>query len=180
MIPDYVLKVKEEYIRKGFWKNATVFDLWEKNALDFPHEEAVVDYKNRLTWAQAKLWIDRLSLGLLELGFRKNEVLVIQLPNSVELSLLRVACEKAGILSLPVLRTMRHKELEYILHFTKAAGIVIPWQYRGFDYFEMVQEIRHSSPALRAILVSSDKVPDGTISINDIIRQPKGIGYPTG
>lgn len=180
MIPDYVLKAKEEYIRKGFWKNITLSGLWDKNARDFPHEEAVVDQKNRLTWVEAKLWIDRLALGLLELGFIKGEVLVIQLPNSVELCLLRVACEKAGILSLPVLRTMRQKEVEYILHATKAAGIVIPWRYRGFDYFDMLQEIRPRLPSLRTILVAGDEIPAGTISISEMVRRPEEKSYSPG
>lgn len=178
MIPDYVLKAKEDYIRKGFWSSTTLFDLWEKNARNLPQEEAVVDQKKRLTWLQANLWINRLALGLLELGFKKGEVLVIQLPNSVELCLLRVACEKAGILSLPVLRTMRQKEVEYILHSTKAAGIVIPWQYRGFDYFDMVQEIHPRLPALRTIMVSGDEAPARTISINKTVQQPKEKSYP--
>lgn len=178
MIPGYILQAKEEYIRKGLWKNVTLFELWDKNARDFPMEEAVVDHKKRLTWAQAKLWIDRLALGLLELGFKKGEVLVIQLPNRVELCLLRVACEKAGILSLPVLRTLRHKEIEYILHSIKAAGVVIPYQYRGFDYFNMIKEIQPRLPALRTILISGEEVPSGAISINQMVQPPEEKSYP--
>lgn len=178
MIPDYVLKTKDEYIRKGYWKNVTLYDLWEKNARQQPHKEAVVDRKNRLTWSEAKVWIDSLAHGLLELGLKKGDVLAIQLPNSAELCLLRVACEKAGILSLPILRTMRDKEVEYILRFTGAAGIAIPWQYRGFNYFDMIKDIHARLPALQFVLVSSEKVPEGAISLDDMLQSSREKSWP--
>ncbi|MDZ4246518.1 MAG: o-succinylbenzoate--CoA ligase, partial [Dehalococcoidia bacterium] len=54
---------------KGIWSDATISDFWDKNAELYPDKEAVVDSKTRLTWAEARVWIDRLALGLLELGF---------------------------------------------------------------------------------------------------------------
>lgn len=176
-IPDFALRAREEYIQKGYWQSLTQSDLWEKNAHERPHEEGLIDQNTRLTWGEANQWIDRLALGLLELRFRKGEVLVIQLPNSVELCLLRVACEKAGIFSLLVIRTMRQREMEYILCHTQAAGVVIPWQYRDFDYFVMIQELRPKLTGLRHILVAGDKAPDGAIALHEIVHQPKENNY---
>lgn len=185
VMPAYALKSREEYIRKGYWSNETLYDTWGRNSQERPLEEGVVDQKTRLTWEQAKQWIDRLALGLLELGFKKGEVIIIQLPNSVEIPLLRVACEKIGVFSLPVVRTMRHREMEYILRHTEAAGIVIPWQYRDFDYFAMVQELRPHLKALRHVIVSDDEAPAEAISLSKMVRQPKkedsyASGYLTG
>ncbi len=84
-------ELEKEYIEKGYWEEKTIPDMWDQNARDFADREALVDSQMRLTWAQSKQIIDRLALGLLEMGIKRDEAIVIQLPNCVELFLLRVA-----------------------------------------------------------------------------------------
>ncbi len=161
-----------KYTEKGYWGSVTIADIWNRNARDYPDKEAVVDSKTRLTWAQAKQWTDRFALGLLELGLKKDEMIVLQLPICAELNLLRVACEKAGVLSLTTPGALRHKEIEYIIGKTEAVGIVITKEFHGFDYFEMVQEIRQQLPLLKNIFIVGKQVPQGTISIDEMVKQP--------
>ncbi len=87
----------EKYTKAGYWSAVTLSDYWERNARDYPHKEAIADSRTRLTWSEAKQWIDRLALCFLELGFQKDDMLVIQLPNCVELVMLRLACKSAII-----------------------------------------------------------------------------------
>jgi non-ribosomal peptide synthetase component E (peptide arylation enzyme) len=168
----YTPEIIEEYIKKGLWEPETLYDFWDRNARDCPHKEAVVDSRARLTWARAKELIDRLALGLAELGLGRDEVIVLQLPNCVEVDLLRVACERAGVLSLHVLTALRHREMEYVLRETEAVGVAIPWVYRDFDYFHMVSEIRRHLPTLRHIFVLGAPVPEGAISIEEMMQRP--------
>ncbi len=162
----------EEYKESGYWSDLTLSDLWERNALIYPDKEAIVDSRTRLTWKEANLWIDRLALGFLELGIAKDEMVVLQLPNSVELCLLRVACERAGVLCLPILRTWRHSEVTYALERTEAVAVVIPWKLRNFDHFEMIEEIRPLLPKLKHVLVVGDQVPAGAISVQEMVHRP--------
>lgn len=74
-----------EYIEKGYWEPVTLSEIWDCNARDYPQREAIVDSKTRLTWSQAKQWIDRIALGFLEAGISRDELVVVQLVNSVEL-----------------------------------------------------------------------------------------------
>ncbi len=174
----YTPEIIAEYTAKGYWTSETFADIWDRNARDFPNKEAVIDSQKRVTWSQAKTWIDRVALGLLELGMKKDEMIVIQLPNCVELCLLRVACEKAGLLFMPVLRTLRHREMEHILAHAEAKGIVIPWTFRDFDYSRMVQDIRPKTPKLQHVIVTGNEVPDGAISLNELAQQPIEQKYP--
>jgi non-ribosomal peptide synthetase component E (peptide arylation enzyme) len=135
----YTPEMIEEYTKKGYWTTATLSDFWDINAKEHPDKEAVVDSNTRLTWAQAKQWIDRLALGFVELGIRHDDLIVVQLPPMVETVLLRVACEKAGVLCLPAGRTLRHSEMEHIINRTKPAGLVIYREFGGFNYFDMLQ-----------------------------------------
>ncbi|MBI4330462.1 MAG: AMP-binding protein [Chloroflexi bacterium] len=170
----------EDNLRKGIWTNDAIAGFWDRNARLYPAAEAMVDSKTRLTWAEGNLRINRLALGLLELGLKKDEMLVVQLPNSVELHLFRLACEKAGILCMPVQRNLREREMDYILRQTDAAGVVIPWQFREFNYFDMIKTLRPNLPGLRHVLVEGDKVPEGAVSVKEMLEKPLEKKYAAG
>lgn len=171
-------EMMDEYVKTGQWSLISWPEVWDNNVREYPDSEAIVDSHTRLTWTQAKQWIDRLALGFLEMGFKKDDVMVIQLPNSVELALLRLACEKAGILCAPVLRTLRHQEMEYILKFVDAKGIVIPLEFRGFNYLKMIEEIRPQLAGLKHIFLTGDNVPANTISIKKMVENQLEKKYP--
>jgi non-ribosomal peptide synthetase component E (peptide arylation enzyme) len=166
----------ENFVKKGWWENVTWSDIWDRNAELYPNKEAIVDCKTRLTWLQAKRAIDRIALSFLEMGLKKDDVIVVQLPNWAEIPLTRVACEKAGLVCLQILRTFREAEIEYVLSRTEAAGMVIPWQWGNTDFFAMVQKVRPES--LRYVFVVGDKVPEGAVSFSRIVQEPLEKKYP--
>ncbi|MEE8473631.1 MAG: AMP-binding protein [Dehalococcoidia bacterium] len=168
----------ETYLREGLWEPFSLYDMWARNARDFPHREAVVDSRSRLTWAQAKGAIDRLALGLTKLGIDRDEVIVLQLPNCVEVVLFRVACERAGVLNMHIMTALRGREMEYALRETGAVGVAVPWRHRDFDHFHMVSEIGRDVKSLRHIFVLGDQVPEGAISIEGMMQEPLEREYP--
>ncbi|MBI4288365.1 MAG: AMP-binding protein [Chloroflexi bacterium] len=163
-------ELTKEY--REYWGDTTYADIWERNARQYPDKEAIVDNKVRLTWSQANTWIDRVALGLVELGIPRDSVIVLQLPNWVELPLLRVACEKAGILTVPALRNFRDTEMEYVLRKTEAVGVVIPGHYENRDYVQMVQSIKPGLPLLQHVFVAGDRTPPGAISVKAMAERP--------
>ena len=165
-------KLISDYLSRGVWQPFTLSDHWERNAKRNPNGVAVSDGQRALSWQEAKLWTDRLALALIQLGLERDDLLAIQLPNSVELPLIRVACEKAGILSLPLPRTLRQAEMGQCLGFTQAAAVVLPWVFRDFDYFGMIGELREQLPHLRHILIAGDKAPAGALSLDEIVGRP--------
>lgn len=176
----YTPELIDEYVNNGYWDTTSLSDLWERNAKRYPDAEAIVDSRNRLTWSQAYEWIDKLALGLMERGIKKDDLIASQLPNCIELCLLRVACEKAGILYLPAMPNLRRNEMEYMLGRSAAKAIVIPWESRKINYFDSVQEMRPHLPQLEHIFVVGDKVPPGAISLDEILRQPLPERVPPG
>ncbi len=160
----YTDELIQEYTQRGFWDDTRLCDIWDRNAREFPDRAALSDSANRLTYGEANLWIDRLALGFIEQGLQKDDLVVVQLPNSVELTLLRVACEKAGLLCLPILRTLRHTEVEYILRVTEAAGIVIPHEFNGFNHCHMIKDLQPGLPKLKYVFVTGKNVPSSFTS----------------
>jgi non-ribosomal peptide synthetase component E (peptide arylation enzyme) len=174
MIPvKYSQEQVDDNIIKGYWTNQVFSDFWEKNAQEFPDKEALVDSKGtRLTWLQANKQINRLALKFIELGIPKDARVVVHLPNCVEGFIARVACEKAGIISMTLMHTLRHKELLEIVSLIEATTVIIPRLYRNFDYYEMYQEIKETLPLLRNVIVIGADVPEGAISFEEIIKTP--------
>lgn len=167
-------KLAEKYIKEGYWTQETVYDYWEKNAKERPDKEALVDSTGkRFTWAEAKQKIDRIALAMAkELGLKKDDTLLIQLPNCVEQFLVRVACERAGVIALTEMITFRHAEVKWLAGQTKAAGAVVLKVYRGFDFYQMMKEVQSELPHLKHIIVAGDDVPEDAVSLNKIMEHP--------
>lgn len=70
--------------------------------------------------------------------------------------------------------------MEYALKRVNAVGVVIPWTFREFDYFEMIQAIRPRLPKLRHIFTVDDRAPEGVISIKEMVKKPLEKKYPRG
>jgi len=164
----------EKNLQEGYWDKTILPDYWDRNARQWPDKEALVDsLGSRLTWSEAQREIDRIAFAIIkDIGLKRDDRLIVQLPNCVEQVLVRLACEKAGILSIPVMTTFRQSELSEIAGRTHSACIVIPRDYRRFDYFHMVRDLREGLPDLKHIIVIGDDVPKGCISLKEIMANP--------
>lgn len=162
----------ERYVSQGHWEHTILPDWWEWNAKRFPAREAIVDPQGkRLTWSEGVKLVNRIALGLVKsLGIERDSRLMVQLPNWAEHILVRLACEKAGIISIPTMPTFRHRELEWIASQTEAVGIVIPAEYRGFDYPKMVQEVAEKVPSLKHVIVAGES--DTGVPLSELMETP--------
>jgi len=162
---------KERYLKAGYWGRPTLHEVFRKKAEELPDKEFLIDSTKRLTYSEAKKYVDRLALGMLDLGLKKDDVIVVQLPNIVEAALLRLAIPSAGILAAMVMVAFDEKEIKHILQKTEAKGIVIPWEFRNRNYFEMVSSLKKEVPSLQHVFVLGDEVPDGAISIKEMMEK---------
>ncbi|MBA4417694.1 MAG: o-succinylbenzoate--CoA ligase [Syntrophus sp. (in: bacteria)] len=165
-----------EFKKDGYWTDEIFYDFWANNAAKLGNREALVDSKYRVTWAKAKELIDTLASAWVDLGIPKDARVIIQAPNSVYGFLARVACERAGLISLTVYPYLREKELEYMLERTEATAVCIPQIYRKFNYLDMYQTIKGKSPNLKYYFLFDEEVPpgapEGTYSLIKLANQP--------
>lgn len=161
-----------DYTTKGYWEDITYSDLYERNAQNYPNKEAYTDEARSITWSQANLEVTRIAAKLIDLGLSKDDVVVCHLPNTIDLVLFRVACEKAGLMNVSAARTLRDQEIGFILKDTNAKAYVAFHKFRDFDYWEMINKLRPDLPCLEHIFIAGDDVPDNAISINEVIMEP--------
>ena len=175
----YTEELINDYIKRGYWHpTMLISDLVDQSARDYPDDEAVIDSKTRLTWKEVSQQVDRLARGLIDVGFKRDDVVATQLPNSVEYFLLFFACEKAGVIMATTQHTFRQAEMEPILRQTEAKGLIITSKFRDFDYYKMIQELRPNLPSLEKLIMVGDDVPDGTISMTELMQRDLEDKYP--
>lgn len=149
-----------EFINDGYWTDELFYDFWARNAREFGDREALVDSKYRLTWAEAKKLVDAMAISWVEMGIEKHSRVIIQSPNSVYGFLARIACERAGLISLTVYPYLRRRELEYMVGLTQATAVVICHIYNKFDYLEMYKDLQKQFSHLKHFFLFDDMVPD--------------------
>ncbi|MCG6880619.1 MAG: AMP-binding protein [Deltaproteobacteria bacterium] len=171
----YKEKMVQEFLDDGHWTEELFYDFYDRNATEMPDQEALVDSKYRVTWAQAKKMVDAMAISWVEMGIPKSARVIIQSPNSVYGFLARVACERAGLISLTVYPYLRQRELEYMLEKTEATAVVIPEVYRKFNYLDMYKDLQKRFTHLKYFFLFDDQVPqgapDGTYSIVQMVEE---------
>jgi non-ribosomal peptide synthetase component E (peptide arylation enzyme) len=163
-----------EFLDDGYWTHELFYDFWDRNARKIGSQEALVDSKYRLTWAEAKKLVDAMAISWVEMGIPKHSRVIIQSPNSVYGFLARIACERAGLISLTVYPYLRQRELEYMLEKTEAKAVVILNIYNKFNYLEMYTALQKQFSHLEHFFLFDDDVPDnappGTYSLPQITQ----------
>ncbi len=171
----YTQSMIHDYVKKGFWTDQLTVDFWERNADLYPDDEALVDSSFRLTWSEGVKIIHRITAKFLDLGIKKDDVILCQLYNSVPLSLTRLACEKAGILVAIVGTKFRETEIAAILARTQSVGAVFPARFRRFDFFQMFSEMEGRFEYLNHLFVVGEPAPEGSISFYDMMRDTSSL-----
>lgn len=119
-----------EYLAQGWWGEQTLGRLFIDTALAQPDTFAVADPPNRArlhggtpqrwTWGQLLEQVGRVAALLHAAGYRKDDVLVMQLPNCVEMHAIYLACAASGIIVSPVPVQYRAHELQHVIRMTGA------------------------------------------------------------
>jgi len=165
----------DEFVANGYWTRELFFDFWERNAREFGAQEALVDSKYRVTWAEAKKLVDAIATTWVQMDIAQSSTIIIQSPNSVYGFLARIAAERAGLISLTVYPYLRERELTYMVEKTEAAAVVILNEYRNFNYLEMYKKLQNEFPHLKNIFLFDDEVPQnapqGTYSLTQLAQE---------
>jgi acyl-CoA synthetase (AMP-forming)/AMP-acid ligase II len=170
-----------EFTERGWWGTRTIYDYFVDNVAKFPDREAVVDAVNRpdflggaprrLTYAQLKKELDRLSALMYARGLRKDAIVAMQLPNCVEQFVLYLACARLGVIITPVPVQYREHELEHVLGHTKACAMFTSSEVVGHDHVGMMLALQASVPTLKTIYAWGAQVPPGADSLQAALPQ---------
>jgi non-ribosomal peptide synthetase component E (peptide arylation enzyme) len=158
----------ERYTRSGHWGRETFYAILARRAEAHPERVAIIDRQGAVTYRELRDRVDRVAVGLHQLGVRPGAVVTIQLPNWAEFAYVFFACERVGAVANQIGPDYRSREVEYILRFSESRVYVAPASFKDFDYVGMIRELRPGLPALQSVVVLGGG-DAGTVSLDDLI-----------
>jgi len=170
------------YTERGWWGTETIDDLFRKNVERTPSALAIADPPNRaeltpgeplrLTWTQLDQATDRLAAALLGAGVCKDDVVMVQLPNIVELVVVYLAAARLGAILSPLPVQFRTHELRQTMSQVEPKAFITAANFGGHNYVEMVQGLRSEFPDLKAIFALGEPLPEDIISLSRVLDAP--------
>ena len=152
----------KEYTANGWWGTETIDNLFQRNAKAAPNELALIDPPNRseiapgapqrLTYAEVAQQADRLAAALLNLGAGKDDVIMVQLPNIIELPIVYLAAARIGSIVSPLPMQYRAHELRQTMNVVEPKVFITTQTFMNFNFVEMVQGVQAEISSLKAIL----------------------------
>jgi cyclohexanecarboxylate-CoA ligase len=166
---------------QGYWQGLIATDYFDRCLVEVPDKTAVIDFnstaqaENRLSYRELAVRVDLIAVGLIRLGIEKNDVVSCQLPNWWQFTALALACSRIGAVINPLMTIFRERELKFMLGLAESKILIVPHEFRGFNYAAMARGIRSELRHLRHLLVIGG---DGQESFDEILLDPKRKASP--
>lgn len=160
----------DRYREAGCWLGETFGGVLRERAEKYGDRIAVVSGKKHITYSELNKKVDRLAAGLLNLGIKKEDRVVIQLPNIIEFFEICFALFRIGALPVFALPSHRSSEISYFCEFGEASAYVISDKALGFDYRKLAREVKEKVPTLQHVIVVGEE--EEFVNINDTYMDP--------
>lgn len=161
----------ERHTSAGYWRNRTITDFLDQYAAATPDKIAFIDSRRLITYAGLRDLTDRVALGLLELGVGPGDVVSFQLPNWIEWIAVHYGASRIGAISNPLIPIYREREVGFMAALARSRVIVVPGEFRGFDFPGMVAKLRPGLPDLRHVIVVDGKDTPDTIAWDTFVSE---------
>lgn len=169
-----------------YWTEKTLGQQLNETAAKFPDHEAVVFKERRITYGELLNVTNLLAKGLLRLGVKKGDGIVLWMTNYPEWVVTFMAAAKLSAPLITVNTRYKTREAEYIIGQSQASTAVIMDEFLSINYlnmmYEMCPELRTSDPGklvskampkLKNVICLSKEKHKGMFSFDEILELGK-------
>ncbi|GAK42999.1 2,3-dihydroxybenzoate-AMP ligase [Paenibacillus sp. TCA20] len=160
----------DKYREAGYWQGITFGEMLKQRAEVYGDHLAVVSGSKRWSYRELDQKADRLAAGLLKLGIKKEDRVVLQLPNIAEFTLVIFALFRIGALPVFALPSHRKSEIKYLGEYSEAVAYIIADQYSGFNYCSLAEEVVTELPSLQHVIVVGEA--GSFLNIEELDQEP--------
>lgn len=156
----------DDYVSRGWWGRKSIGEIFLDTAARQPGAFAVADTPNRAalfggapqrwSWGELRERVGRLAALLTAQGLHKDDILVVQLPNCVELHTVYLACALCGIVVSPVPMQYRAHELQHVVRSTQARAILTIQRLGSYHAAREMTQLAASLPSVQWLGAYSD------------------------
>ncbi|MCS7280641.1 MAG: AMP-binding protein [Desulfobacterota bacterium] len=163
---------KEErlrYKKLGIWRGITFGDLIDRAADIYPRREALVDKDMRFTYSEVRERVNRLAVGFIELGIKKAERVLLQLPNWAEFVFAYFALQKIGAIPVLLIDRYRQYEISHLFKLTGAKTWIVPEAYGKTDYIPIIRDVLATTKGIKNVILVRSKNQNGFTSLERLL-----------
>lgn len=139
----------------------TIGQVLSRTAERFPDREALVfcQPKVRMSWREVDQAVDRIAIGLLELGFQRGDHFGVWATNWPEWVLLQFATARIGVVLVTINPSYRPHELAYALGQSDVRGLALIEQFKSSQYDAILGEVWPGVASARVGALKSERFP---------------------
>jgi len=170
----YEEKDAKIYNKFRWWSGLTLGDILDRAADIHPKKEAFVDKNTRVTYKDARNKANSLAIGLMNLGIKPLDRVLVQLPNWNEFVFTYFALQKIG--AIPVLLIDRHRQFEInrMINLSGATAWIVASRYKKTDYAPIISDVRMEHPELKNIItVRGNKKDHSLLHLENLMAGAK-------
>ena len=146
----------------------TFWELLERRVELSADKKMLIDDSDRsLTFSEVKEKAEKTAAGLEQLGVRDATPVSWVLPTRIETIVTSLALSRLGAVQNPIIHIYREKEVGFCIRQTNAEIVLVPGEWNGFNYQEMVKNST----------VDMDNPPE-IIEIYDSLPEAEGTELP--
>ncbi len=163
----------EDFTRRGWWGERTILSLFDAAVAERPDQPALVDQANRadfadgdaerLSFTEVADAVANVSAVFHAHGLRKDDIVVVQLPNIVELPIVYLALARLGVVVSPVPVQYGKYELRKAQELVDAKAYITTSNFSGKDF---ATQNREAFPESCSLFVFGAAIPEGAIPVS--------------
>ncbi|HDQ04808.1 MAG TPA: long-chain-fatty-acid--CoA ligase [Deltaproteobacteria bacterium] len=132
-------------------------------------ERIAIYFKDReLTNLQMQKNSRKLAGALKELGVKRGDRIIIQMPNCPEVLESFYACWRMGAVIVPINFLMNDEEISYIYKDSGAKAVIT-----SMDFLPKVRAAQEKAPDLKTVILIDKDVSEGTIAYHPLVESAK-------
>jgi fatty-acyl-CoA synthase len=157
-------------------RGRTFGQMLEETTARHPDHIAIIYQDQKYTYRELQTAVNSFAQALINLGLAREDKLGLLLPDWPEYSIALYACAKLGVIVSPMNPLYRKMELLTVLNHLKAKALIMPEEWRGFRFVDLLEEIRKEIPSLQQIVVKG-KPGEGMSSFDRLLSFDWGNKY---
>ena len=136
-----------------YWEAFNLGQQLERWTEKYSNNIALVEGDERLTYKELEIKSKEMAFGFCNLGIKKNDKVVIQLPNSINFVITCFALFKIGAVPILALPAHRERELNGIFDLSKPVAYIISESFLGFNYKDMAKELIKNHLSVKHLII---------------------------
>ncbi|HEY5856505.1 MAG TPA: AMP-binding protein [Aldersonia sp.] len=165
--PDHDERVRA-FRESGYWGGSTFVTAIDWWADVDPHRPYLSDGESAYSYGDFRHTAWNLAAGLVGMGVRPGDRVVVQLPNWNEFFLLYAALSRIGAVMVPVVSVYREHEVQFIIENSGAVGVITAGEFRGFDHAAMAERIVAAVPGVSFLVTARAAAGEGRIDLAEL------------